>query len=282
MEIDAIDLPIPGPGIVAFSVKRSAPDPSDPYSGFNICHYTGDSPDHVAECRQALAERLRIAPDRLIIPRQTHSDRVAIIDRIPYPADSLEGVDALVTTLSGVALCINTADCVPLLMADPHAHVIAAAHCGWRGTVSQIAGKTIDAMIALGADPARIHAAMGPSICPACFEVGPEVAAQFFHTFGPTPILSPNDLSTIPRSSNNPTAAKNNDPNPAKNQDFTAAKPHIDLPQAIAQTLIQAGVPQTNITPPPACSHCHPNQFPSARTLSINSLRTPTLILQHS
>lgn len=239
MEIDAIDLPIPGPGIVAVSVKRSAPRPDLPYSGFNICHYTGDTPDHVAECRRALVERLRIDPERLIIPRQTHSDRVAVIDRIPYPADSLEGVDALVTSLSGVALCINTADCVPLLMADPHAHVIAAAHCGWRGTVSQIAAKTIDAMIALGADPARIHAAMGPSICPACFEVGPEVADRFIHSFGPATIID------------------------------THPKPHVNLPAAITSTLIAAGIPAHNIAPPPACSHCHPDLFPSARTLSI-------------
>lgn len=280
MEIDAIDLPIPAPGITAFSVKRSAPRPDLPYSGFNICHYTGDSPSHIDACRQALAERLRISTDRLIIPRQTHSANVAVINRIPFPPDLLEDVDALVTPLRGVALCINTADCVPLIMADPHAHIIAAAHCGWRGTVSQIARKTIDTMIALGADPVRIHAAMGPSICPRCFEVGSEVADQFLNIFGSSPILPPRDLSSSPQSTNNPTAAKPHDPKAAQNQDSTAAKPHIDLPKAIAQTLIQAGVPATNITPPPACSHCHPDQFPSARTLSINSARTPTLILQ--
>lgn len=249
MAIDAINLHLEAPGIVAFSVKRNSPDPAQPYSGFNVCHYTGDSPAHIAQCRRELAETLGIASDRLIIPRQTHSDNIAVIDTIPFDSSRLEGVDALVTRLDNVALCINTADCVPIVMADTEAKIIAAVHSGWRGTVADIAGKTVRIMQSLGADPQRIHAAMGPSICPRCFEVGEEVADQFLHTFGPHTIIE------------------------------TPTKPHINLPAAITSTLIAAGIPAHNITPPTICSHCNPDTLFSARRHTINSARTLTLIL---
>ncbi len=140
-------------------------------AGFNVCGYAG------ASLRQVAADMAMLrgvsGVKEIYIPRQTHSVRVA------YPGEDLEGADALVTDRPGQLLCINTADCLPLLLYDSEAGVIGAAHCGWRGTVGGIAGRTMEAMEKLGARADRTVAAVGPFICPDCFEVGPEVAEQF-------------------------------------------------------------------------------------------------------
>lgn len=145
------------------------------HAGFNVCTYTGAGPVDADLARLAAATGITV--DRMVFPLQTHTARVATINRIP--AGALPDVDAVVTALPGILLGVNTADCLSLLMADPQAGVIAACHCGWRGTAAGIAGNTLQAMIALGARAERICAALGPHICADCFEVGEEVAARF-------------------------------------------------------------------------------------------------------
>ncbi|MBD5372744.1 MAG: laccase domain-containing protein [Bacteroides sp.] len=140
-------------------------------AGFNVCDYAGAAPRQVADHRAELAAIT--GARKIFIPRQTHSVNVAI------PGQDLNEVDALVTNRPGQLLCINTADCLPLLLFDPEAAVIGAAHCGWRGAVGGIARATLLKMQELGARPERTLAAVGPHICSECFEVGPEVAAQF-------------------------------------------------------------------------------------------------------
>ena len=238
-------------GVEAFSTLRCTDLPEQPYEGFNACHYTGDSPDHVSACRINLCKKLGIPGHNLIIPRQTHSANITIVDHTPFPAQSLDDIDALVTALPDVALCINTADCVPIVLADTQAGIIAAVHSGWRGTVARIAARTVETMCSLGADPSRIHAAMGPSICPACFEVGPEVAEIFNRSFPGTPTVISSGVS----------------------------KPHVDLPAAISATLTECGLPPGNISTPAACSFHTPHQFFSARRLGIASGRTLTVII---
>lgn len=145
------------------------------HADFNICTYTGAA---VGEDDMAGLERLTgIERSRMVFPRQTHSANVAVIDRLP--CGELDETDSVVTNLPGVLIGVNTADCAPLLMADVRAGVIAACHCGWRGTVARIAAKTLDAMLALGAHRQDIRAVVGPHICAGCFEVGEEVAGQF-------------------------------------------------------------------------------------------------------
>lgn len=248
-------LDIPSPG-VAFSTGRgpeAAPD--DPYSGFSVCHYTGDAPGHYNRCRQQLAESLSLALDRIVIPRQTHSDRVAVIDSVPVEPSVIEGVDALVTRKEEVLLCINTADCVPVVLEDPVARVIAAAHCGWRGVVNNLLPNVVSAMCGQGALSSRMRVAMGPSICPGCFEVGEEVAAVFRQKFPASagvvmdPVLTGWD------------------------------RPHIDLPSAITDRLCRLGVAADRITPPPACSRCNPMRFFSARAVGVKSSRTLTAVI---
>ena len=123
-------------GIKAFSTRRGAEATlGDPYSGFSICSYTGDSWLHTDGCLQSLARLTGIEARDIIMPGQTHSVRCVVIG--PDGNDSglpdLNGVDALVTRRRHTVIGINTADCLPLVMADPVARVIAVAHAGWRG-----------------------------------------------------------------------------------------------------------------------------------------------------
>lgn len=248
MTIATLDYPTP-PGIVAFSTMRSAESPALPYSGFNVCHYTGDSSEHINKCRRQLCKHLGISTDRLIIPHQTHSDRVAVIRSLPIDAELIESTDALVTNISGVALAINTADCVPVLLFDPDAGTIAAVHSGWRGTDMRIAAKTVKAMTELGANIERLHAVMGPSICRDCFEVGEEVALHFRHGFSDTTVT-----------------------------DRIGRRPHVDLGEAIRSTLLDCGLKADNISVPPVCSKCNSDRFFSARRLGVASGRTLSVI----
>lgn len=235
--------------IRAFTFERGVMPGAGPYDGFNTCHYSGDSPEHVAASRKALSKAIDVSS--FVFPRQTHSLNVTVIDT-PTPENStLEGVDALVTSLPGIALCIHTADCVPILLADPVAGVIAAVHSGWRGTVGRIVGKTVKCMTRLGADTRRIIAAMGPCICSECFEVGPEVVEQFVTAgFSKRVVMA------------------------------SSARSRIDLPEAIAATLEDFGVTRGNIAFPPACSRCNPYRFCSARHSGIASSRTLSLIVK--
>ncbi|MDE6378526.1 MAG: polyphenol oxidase family protein, partial [Duncaniella sp.] len=175
-------LPLPGCGnynvyTTMRGVTQSQAD--DPYAGFNVCHYTGDTPAHVAECRSNLAQAFGTDVAHLIIPRQTHSTSVlSITDTLPTP-EELKGVDGIVTTRRDIIIGVSTADCVPLIMIDPVGGVTAAVHAGWRGALGGIATEALRAMKQLGAQPARITAVMGPSICRDCFEVGEEVAGLF-------------------------------------------------------------------------------------------------------
>lgn len=233
-------------GINAYFTSRGEVTDS-PYSGFNVCHYTGDDPAKVERCRVYLAGKAGIDPCKLIMPRQTHSINCRVIDSLPVVADDLENVDALVTSLPGVAIGVSTADCVPVLLADPVNGVIGAAHAGWRGAVGGIIGVTLDRMIALGADPRYIKAVMGPCICKDCFEVGEEVARQF-----------PDDCVV----------------------DEEGRKPHVDLPAYVASILIAGGVAPEAVAMPFACTKCDSDRYFSARALGISSGRNFSMIVK--
>lgn len=116
-------------------------------------------------------------PWRLVMLKQIHSDRIV---RVEGGRGYLGEGDGLVTDRPGVLIGIRTADCVPILIADPDRHAVAAVHAGWRGTVDQIATKAVERLSAeYGSKPENLHAAIGPAIGPCCFEVGPEVIERF-------------------------------------------------------------------------------------------------------
>lgn len=144
-----------------------------PYAGLNLDDRQ-DDPTPVAVNRARLAEALGFGAQDFARLEQVHGTEV-----VRAEAPGVWTGDALVTATPGVLLAIGTADCYPLLLADPEAGVIGAAHAGWKGTVGRIGQKTVEAMVALGAVPERVRAAVGPGICGEKYEVGAEVAEQF-------------------------------------------------------------------------------------------------------
>ncbi len=177
--------------VVAFSTMRDEGDtdaatlrPDAAYTGFNATHYCGDSTEHVAQCRKWLTAKLNIADDRLLLPRQTHSDHVRLVSSSFFSLSPdeqmalLDDTDALITAEHGVCIGISTADCVPILLFDAAHGAIAAVHAGWRGTVARIVEKTIaELSAAFGTKPSELKAAIGPCIMQESFEVGEEVVA---------------------------------------------------------------------------------------------------------
>jgi YfiH family protein len=107
-----------------------------------------------------------------------HSPTVVETDS-PWDRDARPRADAIVTTQRGLALGILSADCAPILFADPQAGVIGAAHAGWRGAVSGVIENTLAAMARHGARVERVTAAIGPCIGPSSYEVGPDFPAAF-------------------------------------------------------------------------------------------------------
>jgi YfiH family protein len=115
-------------------------------------------------------------PGELATAKQIHSDRVLLVES---PGPQGDG-DALITNRPNIGLAIRTADCLPVLMADPRNRAVAAIHAGWRGVVSEIGLKAIEAMRRhFDSSPEDLVVAIGPGIGACCFEVGPDVAEQF-------------------------------------------------------------------------------------------------------
>jgi YfiH family protein len=148
------------------------------FASLNCGRGSGDEKDRVEENRARVAAQLGAEPGMLTGPKQAHTARALIVTAPWKPGDAPEA-DAVVTNVRGLAVSVLTADCVPILFADPKAGVVAAAHAGWKGAKAGIAESTIDAMESLGARPERIAAAIGPAISQAAYEVSPEFKEAF-------------------------------------------------------------------------------------------------------
>jgi YfiH family protein len=132
----------------------------------------------------AVAEAFGISPDRVITVNQVHGDAIVSVDGNNYQAQRAVQADALVTNAPGIAIGVETADCVPVLLVDPVARAIAAIHAGWRGMVKKIVHKTVTRMQnRFGSDPARMIAAIGPAIGPECYEVDEPVMGPMREAF---------------------------------------------------------------------------------------------------
>ena len=126
------------------------------------------------------SRRDSVLPYPVIQGHQVHGDRIAVIDRPDLTRADLEGYDAFICKLPGVAIGVRTADCVPILLYDPVQRVVAAVHSGWKGTVLRIAQKTIGLMKSdFGCLPEELRAVIGPAIGPDSFQVGQEVVEKF-------------------------------------------------------------------------------------------------------
>lgn len=148
------------------------------YSSLNIGLGSSDERAHVLENRGRVAAMLNVRPEDLITPYQVHSPDVITVSH-PFMEDEDRTADALVTATPGLAIGVSTADCGPVLFADPQARVIGAAHAGWRGALTGVLDNTLTAMEKLGARRENIIAVLGPCISAAAYEVGPEFRERF-------------------------------------------------------------------------------------------------------
>ena len=153
------------------------------YNSLNVGLGSDDRRDDVIENRRRIAAHLGAHIDGkpfadIATSYQVHSARAVVISE-PFPEGERMKADALVTNRPGLAIGALTADCTPVLFADPEACVVAAAHAGWRGAVSGILRSTVEAMESIGAERERIRAAIGPTIRQDAYEVGPEFKAMF-------------------------------------------------------------------------------------------------------
>ena len=238
--------------VTAFTTTREGGCSIGNYASMNVNAYCGDTPEHIKENRRRLCSELDIPIHHLVMPHQTHQTKAAAITprflefTQQQQADYLEGIDAVMTNIKGVAIGVSTADCVPILIYDSRHHVAAAIHAGWRGTVGPIAEKAIDEMNSYyGTIGSDCKAVIGPSISLDSFEVGDEVYDSFRSAgFDNAPIY----------------ALRN-------------GKLHIDLWECNRLQLLNKKIDAHNIHVAGICTYQSSDRFFSARKLGIQSRR---------
>jgi YfiH family protein len=203
------------PGLAHGFFTREGGTSGGVYASLNCGLGSRDERVHVIENRHRVARHLETSNTRLLTAHQVHSAQAHTVVE-PWGPEANPKVDALVTTTPGVAVAVLAADCAPVLLADPSARVVGAAHAGWRGALGGILEGTVAAMERLGAKRRNIRAALGPCIGPGSYEVGDEFEATF--------------LSAAPAN-----ARYFRRPEPA-------ARAHFDLPGYVIHRLERAGV----------------------------------------
>ena len=208
----------------------------------NLSVRRGDTEENVRENWRRLGAAAGMDLSRVVYARQIHSRTVNIVSapdaQAPWLAPRFE-CDGFATNEPGLPLAVFTADCIPVLLQDAAHGVIAAVHCGWRGSTADILGAALEQMATLGAKPETISAAIGPGIGACCFEVGPEVAE------GVDKLLSGETEGLI--------RAGRGD------------RLFVDLKTANARRLRQLGVRPENIAVADECTMCAPDEFWSHR-----------------
>lgn len=205
----------------------------------NKPRFTGDQESDYFAFRKELAVSGDWDTDKFVFPRQTHSDHVAVATS-GSSENTISDTDALITNEPGLFVCVQTADCVPILLYDPQRKVVAAIHAGWKGTVSKIAHKSVQKMTEkYGSNPTDIIAGIGPSIHMHAYEVGPEVVDLVKTNFSNSPVLLKPSL--------------------------TIGRAFFDLWEANKTILIESGIPEENIEVMGLCTFEHASLFYSAR-----------------
>ncbi|MFJ8488185.1 peptidoglycan editing factor PgeF [Streptomyces sp. NPDC094038] len=148
-----------------------------PYEELNLGGAVGDDPGVVRTNREIAAKSLGLDPGLVVWMNQVHGNDVAVVDE-PWGDRPVPEVDAVVTARRGLALAVLTADCTPVLLADPAAGIVAAAHAGRPGMIAGVVPAAVRAMTELGADPGRIVARTGPAVCGRCYEVPEAMRAE--------------------------------------------------------------------------------------------------------
>jgi polyphenol oxidase len=177
-------------GADAVVTARSGGVSPGPYATLNLSLSVGDDPARVLENRRRLAVGLDASPSDFVFARQVHGAGVRVVGRADRGSgaftldDAIDETDALVTTSPGVVLAVLTADCVPIVLHDPVAGVLACVHAGWRGTVARVSAAAIAVMESLGSRPSGVVAGVGPAASPARYQVGTDVYQAVTAAFG--------------------------------------------------------------------------------------------------
>ena len=212
--------------------------------------------------RRSGRAKLDRTPWPLITLRQIHSDIIRFVDSIPADDHPLSG-DGLITATPGLLLAIQTADCLPVILADARRHAVGVFHAGWRGTVQRIVEKGIGEMHrCFGTNPRDLKAAIGPGIQGCCYEVGEEVRIKFESQFEYGASLFREVKDSDPVREKYPllflTAR-------APGHSELPKKIFLDLVAANRQQLLAAGVPKKGIETSALCTNCHPELLFSYR-----------------
>lgn len=212
------------------------------YDSWNFGENRGDDVDCVRENYRRAGEIFGVSGDDFVVTKQVHgievlipseSDRHTVGEPVPYE------IDGIVTNKKGLPILIYIADCVPVLMEDPVAGVIAAVHCGWKSSVADILGVAVGKMVSLGATPANIRAAVGASIGFCCFETDIEVPQAVERYLD-------SDTDGLIRDGSN-------------------GKYYVDLRGANARRLLQLGLKEENIDVSVECTMCDQKKYWSHR-----------------
>ena len=221
----------------AFFTRRGGVS-SGPFSFLNLSLVVGDDAEDVAENRRRAASVLGVASEAILVPRQVHDRGVVVVSgATPAPEVEATAADAIVSDGPGVACAVRTADCVPLLLADPETRRVAAVHAGWRGVVKGVVAATLDVLVAHGSRPERLLVAIGPHISRQAFEIGDEVAEQ---------------LEKASRARGAVLSQQGH-------------KAHADLSAILTSQLEALGVPTRNVEIVPGCTFSDPGSFYSYR-----------------
>ena len=205
-----------------------------PFASLNVCYGIGDTQKNVSANRSVISHTM--ATGRLVFVRQVHGCEIAVLGRNRKKRDNTSAgqaviADALVTDLDGKNLVIQVADCQAVLLYEHARRVIANVHCGWRGSVQNIIGQTIEVMKQhFGCRASRIKAGIGPSLGPCC--------AEFI-----------NYRKEIPR----------------EFWRYMGLNAHFDFWSLSKDQMIQAGMAEINIEPSAICTRCHTDDFFSYR-----------------
>jgi YfiH family protein len=210
------------------------------FTALNLAFHVGDDPAAVQKNRRLLSKAAEFEIKNLVAAQQVHGDQIYIVKKENAGCGALDwenaipDTDALITAEENIPLLIQVADCAPVLLADAEARVLGTVHAGWRGAAAGIAGKTMQKMTELNADPKSTFAGIGPCLCTKCLEIGEEVA----------------DLIT----SHYPDAIQ-----------ISTRKPHLNLREMIRQDLIETGLKPDHIEAMDECPRCDTRKYFSHR-----------------